>query len=450
MYNIWILPVVYCVCFSICLNNAKSIKGNPGSLILNCIMPIRYVVLPIIIYSYGVLSKYNHGFEYMNKAVLLMTIELIFIFLSLELSAKKYNATKTNNNEEHYYTIPNGWIIAVIVFIILFGIAVLFKDLSSGIKMIISGVPIGSDTVLTSNIANVTWQVLSVWLFVYLIMSCKRREIKSQKKCTVFVTVFTLIFGFITFIETVEFNRWYTIISVFAALSTTIHLFPEKKRILSLFIFIPIALLMLLITAYKNAGYSRMGDISLKDSLQNLLDPSILDIYFSGPVGVNNAIALKEKSGLNFFSVFPDLLNNMPKIGNFLNPNSTTNYSYNVFLNRIYGNSRGDLIIPLIGQSSIYFGYFLSPPLSVIVVLVMRWCDYRFNKTYSFTTYSFAFASISFAVTPMMLNLTINANLLYIRILPFALVLFLTNELAIKNKRIERKKKYENWLDNNA
>ena len=193
----------------------------------------------------------------MNKAVLLMTIELIFIFLSLELS-RKNNATKTNNNEEHYYTIPNGWIIAVIVFIILFGIAVLFKDLSSGIKMIISGVPIGSDTVLTSNIANVTWQVLSVWLFVYLIMSCKRREIKSQKKCTVFVTVFTLIFGFITFIETVEFNRWYTIISVFV-MTIYNHSFISRKREFYHYLFIPIALLMLLITAYKNAGYSRMG-----------------------------------------------------------------------------------------------------------------------------------------------------------------------------------------------
>ena len=159
-----------------------------------------------------------------------------------------------------------------------------------------------------------------------------------------------------------------------------------------------------------------------------------MDIYFSGPVNVNNALNVYYKWNLDITTIINDLCNNMPIVNHYMDTRATSVYAYNASLDRIYDNNAGDQIIPLIGQSIIYFGLLLAPLLSCFSTFIVCWADYKFAICKDFLLFLFGFIAIWFAVESMMLNITITASWIYNRIIPFYLAFWLTNKISCIKK----------------
>lgn len=194
---------------------------------------------------------------------------------------------------------------------------------------------------------------------------------------------------------------------------------------------IPTIILLILITSYKNAGFN-IGETKFSDSISDIFSSSNFDSYFSGPVNVNNAIGVKNNyKNLGMKTIINDMLNNMPIVNHYMDITQTSVYAYNASIGRIW-NGVGDQIIPLLGQSIIYFGYIFAPLMGVITILIVRKFDYLFKKNSSYMMYVYAFIAVWMAVEPMMLNLTITINWFYIRIIPFALIFMITNKISYK------------------
>ncbi|MBO4864813.1 MAG: hypothetical protein J5517_10630 [Eubacterium sp.] len=373
----------------------------------------------------------------MNQAVILMCYEMICVFITLEITGFKYKKKEENivNKEKEFNSVhlKGGFIIAFAVIAILLGIGIKAKDLSSGFRVLTSGV-IGSNNIeVNSSLANIIWQVLCVWLYMHGIMVEKEKyDLDHNKLHTTVVVIYTLAFVLVTFIESIGFSRWYTVISAAASLGCLIHLFPKEKKKFSLLFGIPASLMLLLITAYKNAGYVIGGGSSFLESIKDIFNATNFDSYFAGVVNVNNSIGLKQTGSLSITAIFPDLINNMPIFNHYIDHSMTTVYQYNGYIGRLFGGT-GDQIIPLVGQSIIYFGYIFGPLLTILSIIAFRWADYRFKTCYSYRQYVYAFLAAWFSVEAMMLNMTINVTWMYTRVIPFLIVLSMTD--SISNKR---------------
>ena len=123
----------------------------------------------------------------------------------------------------------------------------------------------------------------------------------------------------------------------------------------------------------------------------------------------------------------------MPVINHFFNTKNSTAYLYNDYLGRIFDGSRGDQIIPLIGQSGIFFTWILSPLLSCISVILLRLSDKKYMETYSYTKYVWGFVGVWFGVVTI-LNMTINLSWLYIRILPMFAMFWAMDKISKKKR----------------
>lgn len=435
-FALWIVPVLYSFLLFICRQNIQSTRKNLGALVFNIGMFCRYTILPIVMYSTETISRFGKNYSHMNQAVALMCYEMVCVFVALEITAVR-NRKKEEQNENIERSIStahlkDGWIIAAVVLVILLGIGIKAKDLSTGLRVLTSGVISSGNIEVNSSFANIIWQVLCVWLYVHGIMTEKEKYDRDHKKHhTTVVIIYTLFFVLMSFIESIGFSRWYTIISAGAALGCLVHLFPDHKRKFAVLFGIPAALMLLLITAYKNAGYVVGGNSSFLESIQSIFNATNFDSYFAGVVNVNNSIGLKQTGSFSVGTIFLDLLNNMPIINHYIDHSLTTVYQYNGSIGRLFGGT-GDQIIPLIGQSIIYFGYFLGPLLSVISVVAFRWADYRFKTCFTYKQYVFAFLAAWFAVEAMMLNMTINVTWMYIRVIPFFLALSMTDVISQK------------------
>lgn len=432
-YPIWVLTVLYTLCFWCTGYNTLMINNNYGASIINIVMFFRYIGTPLVIMGNSSLSLFAHDYEHMNLAIVIMAFELIAIFMTLELTGKSYYKKQELLLENAYtircYSMRGGVIVAATVAVIIFGLALTYKNLGMGFYTIISGTTTAAKTIEVNNILDIIWQVLCVWLYAYLLIDQAQKYSKTKlSRHVLIIVVISLIFVLITFIESVSFSRWYTIISACTVLTCMCHLFPEKRKFITFSIMSPALILLILITSYKNAGYI-VGTTSFTESLINIFNPTNFDSYFSGPVNVNNAIGLKESGQYGFLTLFRDMINNMPIVTGNLTPSSSSVYGYNAYIGRLWGTT-GDQIIPLVGQSMIYFGYIFAPLLSIISVFVIRWCDFKTRISNSYMIYIYAFTASWFAVEASMLNFTINCTWFYIRIIPFAIVLYIAENIA--------------------
>ena len=88
-YGLFFLPLIYSVLFTVCFRSRRLLGKTPGVTVIMGVMFLRYVILPIVLYSSGELSKYANSYEYMAQAIAVMIYEMIAIFAVLELSTTK-------------------------------------------------------------------------------------------------------------------------------------------------------------------------------------------------------------------------------------------------------------------------------------------------------------------------------------------------------------------------
>ena len=431
-YPLWLLPLSYVIGYNLCGYNLLMLKDNFGATILNIVMFIRYVVTPFIIYATGELSKYANNYNYMAEAIYLMFYELCIVFMCLEVTGKYYfkkGNLEIKNNVDYQLNPQQSLLFSFILTILFIGVTFTKTNLITGFNVLYTGKSNNNLTDSGNNVLGILWEVMLVWLYVFIIKSLaiKYHSLK-QNKYFMFGLLWTIVFIFLTFLGSASLSRWYTLVSAIAALTYVTVLFAEKRKVILRTILVPTFSLILLLTLYKQTGYTYQEDTFFA-SLLKIFNSTTFDTYFAGPTSVNNAIGLKTFQLFNFSTFFRDILNNMPIVNKYLAPATSTSYGYNAYIGRLFGGN-GDQIIPLIGQSAIYLGYFLSPILSIISVWIVRIADYKVRIEKSYLCYLYAFLSVWFAVGIMMLNVTIMFSWIFIRIIPIFFCLFLTKKIS--------------------
>lgn len=444
-FPLWLLCVNYAIFLFIIGRNAHVKKLNsPGIMALIFTMFGRYSVLPAVYYYTQSYSMMASTYQFVDSAVYLMIYEQLFVFITFWICLRRKN-NYANVSFFSFYRLKNEKIFLGVAIVVFIYIATNYKSLGSGLSVLRSG-NLNKFTEINNSITtgvgyiNIIWQALCVWIYVYLVMKQKALYINdSNKKHVYFSIIFSFLLILVSFIDQTSLSRWYTIVIAGSCLAFLRHLFPEQKKRASSLVLIPSILLLVFATMVKNLGYDNSGG-KIDSTTVESMTSSLFDAYFSGPTNVNTSIALAKESNLGTLTIINDVLNNMPIVNHFLDPKKTSVYGFNEKLGRItVYREDGDQIIPLVGQSLIYFGFILAPLLSVLSVIIAFFFDDKFNRDFSYLKFCYGLIAIWFGVEAMMLNITINSAWIYIRIFPFWLLLLMSNKLSIVVKPAKTK-----------
>ena len=436
---IWMLPLVYSIGMFMTSKQTKDmIMSSPGLFVLNILMYLRYVMAPFSYYSEGYLSTMIHSTQYIYEGLLLMLFEEIAVFITLYYAGIKYNnkCLKMNSNKQNIYLyslkLKNGFVILFPVILIAIYIAITYKSIGQGLNIFIGGSFTNFEDIEShfdngQGYINIIWQSVCVWLYVYLVMREKYKYDNGRGKVPLVRTLlYTIAFIILTFIDTTGITRWYTFVTSIASLFFIYHLFPNFRRTILLTVLFPVGALLFYASLQKNGGYGS-NSTDVNESIESVFGATVLDVYCNGLGSVNTVFNVDNGNyDVGTISIFYDALSSMPVINHFLPKNKMTSVAFH---NAI---GRNDQIIPMIGQGYLYFGFLFSPILTIISILVSRHYDLKYKYDYSFKKYGYAFAAVWFGSVAMSLNLSISFMWIYIRVIPFLLVLHYTNKFAKK------------------
>lgn len=430
----YIIPLVFSILFFI-IYSKINYKNHIGTIVLISAMWIRYMIVPTLIYFHGSLSEITPTYEYIDFSILLILYEMIMIslvFLVFFNKKKQLNEIKIKDNANLKFFIA--------VFIVLSFVIVIINPELLGSFDILKG-EINYDVLNmqkdNSGLYSIIWNTGLIFTTLYLVNLIYTKYCKKNRYTYVLYS-FGIIFIYIliVYIGGITISRWLIIVNILVFFTMIFSLYSNYRKIISSVIFIGMLFFLFGATIQKTEIFEgNVSDNKIKVLIDDLTNPTIIDIYFSGPISVNNAIDMKEKNtNLNIKNLPSDLFNNFPGITSYIEKENTTNFNYNY---NIFNSNRSDQIIPLIGQSFTYFGYMFAPLLSMIFTYFVLYFDRKGNcKNDIYSIYIYKFTSIWFAFFPF-LNLTILIAWVYQKIVPFYLILK-TSEIIKLNIKIKR------------
>lgn len=417
------LPVAYVITRFI---RRKSIYSTaPGMITYEIVCFFRFVILPIVVLSHNSVSKYAAGYEHLGSAVVLMIYELFcttLIFLFYKPSIKQDDQTRM------LYSSGNKRLVFVLSVLVV-GLLYIQNRSLTGNLMIFSGVlntSAAEQLSETSSVVSILWQSLLCFIFVYVIWSVYEKSQSSKSKViyTIASSGICIVYYLIIFTGQVSISRWYVMVSAIASIVWLITLYPNNKTAIISTVGIPFVVVLVMVSVLKSGGLTALS-YSRYNQINNLLTPEFVDTYFAGPVNVNNAITMKSNSNVGISSLFYDIINNMPIVTNIIDRTHSSAYAYNHLLGRT------DQIIPLIGQSFTWFGYFLSPVLSMLYAALFIKYDFEFLNRNGIDRYCYGFVAAWCGATTI-LNATIWFAWLYSKIIPMLLLFWVIRKLMGK------------------
>lgn len=372
----------------------------------------------------------------MVQAVIIMLYEMFAIFMALEMTATKawYIYTRQYDQGRKNVIVRPPFLVVLVIFCVLVGIYLTNQNILNGNIFLVNDVANEVDESIqdVSSLVKIVWQCITAWFFVYGINRQKDKYAVDKKRRHVGIAIiYMLLYVIITYIGQARISRWYTLVSAIAAIFVLISLFPAKKKTIVRTTIIPVVILILIASVLKAGLYTKGGNGNVYSLISKLITPTTGDAYFAGPVSVNNAIGLSQTYNVGFHNIIYDIFNNMPVVNHFIKPGNSTVYLYNAYLGRIFNGSGGDQIIPLVGQSGIFFSWVLAPLLSCFSVFLIRATDKKYVETTSYMKYIWGFVAVWFGLETI-LNMTINLSLLYIRILPMFATFWFIEKISPK------------------
>lgn len=436
---IWLLPLVYTIGVCTCKHNI--VKLTPGIVTINFLMLFRYVYAPFVYYQSGFINEMLIDFSHVNDAIYLMLYELLFVFVTLEVTGRRMLAYSQSSNKVYapqissLNTFKNIPILLGIVLVLVY-IGITYKSLGQGLNIFISGSldeMEEMDDLMGSGqgYINIVWQSLTVWLYYYVVMKAKNSYDEQHGFISVVIAIVaTIVFVILTFIDSTGITRWYTLVSAGACFACLVHLFPSYQKHIGVAVLLPLVALMLFASLIKNGGYEKGTSVS-SESMNAAFGSTNIDVYCNGLGNVNAVFQFVSTSHDAGIGCLPyDVMRSMPVVCHYL-PKGKDSSS---IFHRAVG--RRDQIIPCIGQSLVYFGFLLSPLISCLLIVLMRKLDRCFICDYSFKKYAFAFAAIWVGAIIMSLNISLLFMWVYIRLVPFYLILACTEKFTDKKKLI--------------
>ena len=420
-YALSLLPFGYLV-FLLSLGPDNIVKWAPGITVLNLVLFLRYVFLPFVMSVTGETSVYILNKSNLCFGVPLMLYELFGVAIVLKVTSNRSRLLLRKAKQMSRPALRYGWLVVAVAVVILSLLAFRYRYLVSGFSLITEGAVEGySQDDTASGLVIALWDSLLGWLFVFILNNIKKSKIKINSALCLSI-VATYIFLIFVYIGQVTISRWHVVIAFVASITCLLFLYPSYKGRILASVTIPVLVLVITASAFKNSTYSWSG-IGYSQAFAEIFDVSIFDIYLAGPSTISDGVTMYQKGVCDISSFLIDLVQNLPYINDYVDKTISTVYNFK----QIWG--RGDLIMPLVGQSMIYFGWPFAPLMSMVSVYFLRVFD---RMVFSGQTLAHIFISAfsgAWLGVATVLNLTVTMSWFGLRIAPFYLLIFLT-ELA--------------------
>lgn len=426
-YHYYLLPAAFTLS-TLYTNRTITFFGKaPGYTMFLSIAVLRYCLMPYYLSSTSLFFGFAANFKHLNDSIFLLIYEMMASFIFIRYRYKQVPLFYSNKKNDILIKSTLIYSITVLLFI---GITAFnYSYYLRGISLLRQVNIENAKQYEMPVFINLIWGICLLWLYSYTIYSISRKILSTKAKVISSITL-TLLLIFLTFVSQSSISRWYTIVCAFSGYFLLLKCYPKRKKIINLAVIVPLISLISVATLIKN-----FNDTKGKEDI-NITMGSFMNAYLAGPVSVNNGFGMNEQYEPGASAIIPDILNNMPVVNHYINRNNSTAYQYNKYIGRIFDEdgSQGDQIIPLISQGQTYFGYFLSPTLTLIFIWLFSMFDYRYMNGSGYKTFLFAFIACWCGLSPI-LNMTINISWWWIRIFPFMIFIYIV-ERQYNSRRI--------------
>ena len=432
--NQWILSLLFTICLGVSIKLSKYI-GNYSIKVVLIVMLIRYSILPFSYYLTGITGlKYMQSvhYEYSFKALIVMCYEMIMVFLFMNIYAKKYLT-----GEEHDFKSTNDFsnVGNIIIMGLLILVFIIFPQFFSHLFVFSFEDNLGVDIDTSLNgLYVIIYRVALICLYCILISKISNQK---GKKFFIISLIVTIFFIWITSQSASgQINRTVIIVNGLTFLLLFAKKYKEKKRLIFLYGGVFVLIIILLGTMVR---FSYNNSSKFSTTLQNmsisLFDYGTLCSYFGGVENVTNSLyMIKEfRENITYKTFFNDVFYSFPYFGSrFVDFSNSTPVFFNIVYHRDWTNT--SQIIPYIGQGVAYFGYILSPILSVFVVIFSMKCNQKMKLSKNELEYYFWAIGVYYGSTYTMYDLNIFFIHITNRMMPILLIILL-NRIKIFHKK---------------
>lgn len=394
----FLVPLIYSIIILIFNRISKNILYI-GMMTLLAIMYCKYIITPFIncLSGYrlwrGVLPKET----YLEYGVWLTIFEMIAVLFTINIFEKFFYRDRVKVQ----ITAPkrNGIYLCVVFLSII--LLVLFPSLLNRLHFVFSSSSYDISTIQANGFVTTIFDFGKLILLLLVISYCKIKFDQRSSFFYVFISGLSVI-AFLLF--SYGTSRWSIAIPGIILIYMLTQLFAKYKRTIIITVGFVLAFGIIILSSVK----MNYDDKIIGSNLTLWAD--VLQMYFSGPKNI--AYAIEAKKYINvYYGYFPinimfnDLFGSVAVISGLTNSAESSVSIFNTF---VYGSSVvQDQIIPLMGQSFIYFGYMFAPLLTIFATLVMMSLDKKANITPDIMKYYiYSYTAVWFA-RAMMLNATI-------------------------------------------
>lgn len=386
MVQLYILiPLFYSLLMIITKKNRVLFGSNIGLTIINVMMFTKYSILTSLINHNYIEEALNHR----NIALLtiLVIVEMLSIFLIISFFSSDYSTAKIKKQHSKI-NIP----IWITIFILI------FVTITNPSYILNSFTQFGNTSHIESSSSNSIMIFVPIAIdFIYLAIILKINRNKTfNHNVTLSLSIFVSLLYILTKITGLSssISRWNFLLYGISVVILHMYLYANRKRLIMV-LFSTVAIIgLFVLTSLK---FNISGRV-----LEQITDPFILDAYFNGPIGLNKAIELT-KLDTNFFMnqmILTDLFSALPILGYPFRGITSVNHYHDYI-------GRTDLIIPMLGQSFMYFGLFGSGILTAFYTLLVV----KLNKVLLETKDIFLYYSMLLVVVWLSFFMALNVNI---------------------------------------
>lgn len=437
----WLLPFTYSFLFYI-TNIRFSLLKYLGILVLSLILFVRYLILPLISSLTG---YYFHSSAPLTNSdanfytVIMMTYEMICIFVSLHYFINRLNKQQMTRQHIKEPVVDSGFLIYLIVIIVGIISLLYIPQISARTNFLFIR---DEFELLNLNAFNYALFIFAVnafkVLFIIFLTIAYKKKIKGHNYSQLLILLFAILsFGF--FWTT---NRLTVLAQAIATIALLININLVNRKLVYIMVLM-FVFSILSMSTYRWFGYGISSDKETISDLTSHLDKKILDYllaYFAGPHLISLAVNLEYDP--SFMVLIKTFVNEILSYIMFINQivplgsDSTT-----VIYNKLFGFYwEPNFILPTLGQSYMFFGGAFSPLLSLLFIFLI----YKVEKALAMTNslgekYAYYILLCWLAFFPVH-NINIASSYIFNIFLPLFLIAKANKNFSKFSKRILSRK----------
>lgn len=398
LYTISLLPFTF---FLFTISLSKLYKSYSNSFVFKIFIfqvIIRYCILPALISTdQAFILKYD--LFYLNIAILVMILELLFVLLVFTFFSKKHRYSYMNQSR-NVIPIYNGIVLPSILILLLYYVYVTGTfdkiNLIWNLDDYVSKYVTGDEELGDLGFGVISFNLLKSLIALYFISIIYRMNgIKSSlKKWLYFLVIIT---AGIFIIGTSRFSLLLFILPLLVLISYLLN--NTDYRILFRLTSVLVGLALIVTTIAK---FTRNGNIVSTDSV---FSAESINAYFAGMGNIAIGLKAYEKNRISesFLYLFNDTFQNVPILSNITSDYYKTTLRFN---EEIYGHSLyADQIVPLSISGLFHFsfvGMIFYSSFFISIALLMERISYKTD----FIAYKYLFIYLSINISLVyMLNL---------------------------------------------